>query len=140
MQKNHRKTVQKKRRGLSYEMFHFLSARVNVRSSQKARLDLFQSGLNQISLRKQRRTCESEMLRLHPCRSVEDVFLSPQQPTEYFDMGIFLAFFVVVSLVCLILLIKIKLKQRRSQVSANARAPPKNREKGFISAREEINS
>lgn len=31
-------------------------------------------------------------------------------------MGIFLAFFVVVSLVCLILLIKIKLKQRRSQV------------------------
>lgn len=38
------------------------------------------------------------------------------QPTEYFDMGIFLAFFVVVSLVCLILLIKIKLKQRRSQV------------------------
>lgn len=32
-------------------------------------------------------------------------------------MGIFLAFFVVVSLVCLILLIKIKLKQRRSQVS-----------------------
>lgn len=42
--------------------------------------------------------------------------LFPQQPTEYFDMGIFLAFFVVVSLVCLILLIKIKLKQRRSQV------------------------
>lgn len=41
----------------------------------------------------------------------------PQQPTEYFDMGIFLAFFVVVSLVCLILLIKIKLKQRRSQVN-----------------------
>lgn len=39
-----------------------------------------------------------------------------QQPTEYFDMGIFLAFFVVVSLVCLILLVKIKLKQRRSQV------------------------
>lgn len=31
-------------------------------------------------------------------------------------MGIFLAFFVVVSLVCLILLVKIKLKQRRSQV------------------------
>lgn len=44
----------------------------------------------------------------------------PQQPTEYFDMGIFLAFFVVVSLVCLILLIKIKLKQRRSQVTAPA--------------------
>lgn len=44
----------------------------------------------------------------------------PQQPTEYFDMGIFLAFFVVVSLVCLILLIKIKLKQRRSQVIAAA--------------------
>lgn len=44
----------------------------------------------------------------------------PQQPTEYFDMGIFLAFFVVVSLVCLILLIKIKLKQRRSQVIAPA--------------------
>lgn len=43
------------------------------------------------------------------------VFTS-QQPTEYFDMGIFLAFFVVVSLVCLILLVKIKLKQRRSQV------------------------
>lgn len=41
-----------------------------------------------------------------------------QQPTEYFDMGIFLAFFVVVSLVCLILLVKIKLKQRRSQVMA----------------------
>ncbi|XP_030892908.1 E3 ubiquitin-protein ligase ZNRF3-like isoform X3 [Leptonychotes weddellii] len=40
----------------------------------------------------------------------------PRQPTEYFDMGIFLAFFVVVSLVCLILLVKIKLKQRRSQV------------------------
>nr|XP_025044618.1 E3 ubiquitin-protein ligase ZNRF3-like [Pelodiscus sinensis] len=40
---------------------------------------------------------------------------SPQQPTEYFDMGIFLAFFVAVSLVCLILLIKIKLKQRHSQ-------------------------
>ncbi|KAM4763800.1 E3 ubiquitin-protein ligase ZNRF3 isoform 3-T3 [Cyanocitta cristata] len=39
----------------------------------------------------------------------------PRQPTEYFDMGIFLAFFVVVSLVCLILLVKIKLKQRRSQ-------------------------
>lgn len=35
-------------------------------------------------------------------------------------MGIFLAFFVVVSLVCLILLIKIKLKQRRSQVIALA--------------------
>lgn len=33
-------------------------------------------------------------------------------------MGIFLAFFVVVSLVCLILLVKIKLKQRRSQVRA----------------------
>ena len=33
-------------------------------------------------------------------------------------MGIFLAFFVVVSLVCLILLVKIKLKQRRSQVMA----------------------
>lgn len=32
-------------------------------------------------------------------------------------MGIFLAFFVVVSLVCLILLVKIKLKQRRSQVT-----------------------
>ncbi|XP_070619539.1 E3 ubiquitin-protein ligase ZNRF3 isoform X1 [Erythrolamprus reginae] len=43
----------------------------------------------------------------------------PPQPTEYFDMGIFLAFFVVVSLVCLILLIKIKLKQRRSQSSVN---------------------
>ncbi|KAK1792396.1 hypothetical protein P4O66_012081 [Electrophorus voltai] len=41
----------------------------------------------------------------------------PPRPTEYFDMGIFLAFFIVVSLVCLILLIKIKLKQRRSQVS-----------------------
>ncbi|KAF2978537.1 hypothetical protein EK904_013394, partial [Melospiza melodia maxima] len=39
----------------------------------------------------------------------------PRQPTEYFDMGIFLAFFVIVSLVCLILLVKIKLKQRRSQ-------------------------
>ncbi|XP_062416380.1 E3 ubiquitin-protein ligase znrf3, partial [Pungitius pungitius] len=46
----------------------------------------------------------------------------PQQPTEYFDMGIFLAFFVVVSLVCLILLIKIKLKQRRSQSSMNRMA------------------
>uniref|UniRef100_A0A8D0GQV3 E3 ubiquitin-protein ligase ZNRF3 n=1 Tax=Sphenodon punctatus TaxID=8508 RepID=A0A8D0GQV3_SPHPU len=41
----------------------------------------------------------------------------PRQPTEYFDMGIFLAFFVVVSLVCLILLVKIKLKQRHSQSS-----------------------
>lgn len=51
----------------------------------------------------------------------------PQQPTEYFDMGIFLAFFVVVSLVCLILLIKIKLKQRRSQVRlANTRSAPSN--------------
>ncbi|XP_007547515.1 E3 ubiquitin-protein ligase znrf3 isoform X1 [Poecilia formosa] len=46
----------------------------------------------------------------------------PRQPTEYFDMGIFLAFFVVVSLVCLILLIKIKLKQRRSQSSMNRMA------------------
>ncbi|KAK0143854.1 E3 ubiquitin-protein ligase ZNRF3 [Merluccius polli] len=46
----------------------------------------------------------------------------PRQPTEYFDMGIFLAFFVVVSLVCLILLIKIKLKQRRSQSSLNRMA------------------
>ncbi|XP_075691643.1 LOW QUALITY PROTEIN: E3 ubiquitin-protein ligase ZNRF3 [Rhinoderma darwinii] len=46
----------------------------------------------------------------------------PRQPTEYFDMGIFLAFFVVVSLVCLILLIKIKLKQRRSQDSMNRMA------------------
>ncbi|XP_060105174.1 E3 ubiquitin-protein ligase ZNRF3 [Heteronotia binoei] len=43
----------------------------------------------------------------------------PPQPTEYFDMGIFLAFFVVVSLVCLVLLVKIKLKQRRSQSSMN---------------------
>ncbi|XP_068018056.1 E3 ubiquitin-protein ligase ZNRF3 isoform X2 [Melanerpes formicivorus] len=43
----------------------------------------------------------------------------PPRPTEYFDMGIFLAFFVVVSLVCLILLVKIKLKQRRSQNSMN---------------------
>ncbi|XP_032898984.1 E3 ubiquitin-protein ligase ZNRF3 isoform X2 [Amblyraja radiata] len=43
----------------------------------------------------------------------------PPRPTEYFDMGIFLAFFVVVSLVCLVLLIKIKLKQRRSQSSMN---------------------
>ncbi|XP_051829009.1 E3 ubiquitin-protein ligase ZNRF3 isoform X2 [Antechinus flavipes] len=43
----------------------------------------------------------------------------PRQPTEYFDMGIFLAFFVVVSLVCLFLLVKIKLKQRRSQNSMN---------------------
>ncbi|XP_041079339.1 E3 ubiquitin-protein ligase znrf3-like isoform X2 [Polyodon spathula] len=46
----------------------------------------------------------------------------PQQPTEYFDMGIFLAFFVVVSLVCLVLLIKIKLKQRRNQSSMNRMA------------------
>ncbi|KAG5840431.1 hypothetical protein ANANG_G00188740 [Anguilla anguilla] len=46
----------------------------------------------------------------------------PRQPTEYFDMGIFLAFFVVVSLVCLVLLIKIKLKQRRSQSSMNRMA------------------
>uniref|UniRef100_A0A3Q2YF33 E3 ubiquitin-protein ligase ZNRF3 n=1 Tax=Hippocampus comes TaxID=109280 RepID=A0A3Q2YF33_HIPCM len=46
----------------------------------------------------------------------------PRQPTEYFDMGIFLAFFVVVSLVCLILLVKIKLKQRRSQSSMNRMA------------------
>ncbi|KAK6306018.1 hypothetical protein J4Q44_G00229430 [Coregonus suidteri] len=46
----------------------------------------------------------------------------PRQPTEYFDMGIFLAFFIVVSLVCLILLIKIKLKQRRSQSSMNRMA------------------
>ncbi|XP_052413904.1 E3 ubiquitin-protein ligase znrf3 [Carassius gibelio] len=46
----------------------------------------------------------------------------PIRPTEYFDMGIFLAFFVVVSLVCLILLIKIKLKQRRSQSSMNRMA------------------
>lgn len=46
------------------------------------------------------------------------VLLTFKQPTEYFDMGIFLAFFVVVSLVCLILLVKIKLKQRRSQVRA----------------------
>nr|XP_057925780.1 E3 ubiquitin-protein ligase znrf3 isoform X2 [Doryrhamphus excisus] len=46
----------------------------------------------------------------------------PPRPTEYFDMGIFLAFFVVVSLVCLILLIKIKLKQRRSQSSMNRMA------------------
>lgn len=46
----------------------------------------------------------------------------PRQPTEYFDMGIFLAFFVVVSLVCLILLIKIKLKQRQSQDSMNRMA------------------
>ncbi|XP_030074015.1 E3 ubiquitin-protein ligase ZNRF3 [Microcaecilia unicolor] len=47
---------------------------------------------------------------------------APRQPTEYFDMGIFLAFFVVVSLVCLILLIKIKLKQRQSQSSVNRMA------------------
>ncbi|XP_062822735.1 E3 ubiquitin-protein ligase ZNRF3-like [Anolis carolinensis] len=40
-------------------------------------------------------------------------------PTEYFDMGLFLAFFLVVSLVCLVLLVKIKLKQRRSQNSMN---------------------
>ncbi|XP_043924400.1 E3 ubiquitin-protein ligase ZNRF3 isoform X2 [Protopterus annectens] len=46
----------------------------------------------------------------------------PPRPTEYFDMGIFLAFFVVVSLVCLVLLIKIKLKQRRSQNSMNRMA------------------
>ncbi|XP_078277400.1 E3 ubiquitin-protein ligase znrf3 isoform X2 [Rhinoraja longicauda] len=46
----------------------------------------------------------------------------PRQPTEYFDMGVFLAFFVVVSLVCLVLLIKIKLKQRRSQSSMNRMA------------------
>ncbi|XP_076854004.1 E3 ubiquitin-protein ligase znrf3 isoform X2 [Brachyhypopomus gauderio] len=46
----------------------------------------------------------------------------PPRPTEYFDMGIFLAFFIVVSLVCLILLIKIKLKQRRSQSSMNRMA------------------
>nr|XP_014342312.1 PREDICTED: E3 ubiquitin-protein ligase ZNRF3 [Latimeria chalumnae] len=46
----------------------------------------------------------------------------PRQPTEYFDMGIFLAFFVVVSLVCLVLLIKIKLKQRRSQVRGGGAA------------------
>ncbi|XP_055003154.1 E3 ubiquitin-protein ligase ZNRF3 [Sorex araneus] len=46
-------------------------------------------------------------------------YRTPRQPTEYFDMGIFLAFFVVVSLVCLILLVKIKLKQRRSQNSMN---------------------
>lgn len=56
------------------------------------------------------------MLRFFP----NFVWFFPQQPTEYFDMGIFLAFFVVVSLVCLILLIKIKLKQRRSQVIAPA--------------------
>ncbi|KAJ8286010.1 hypothetical protein GJAV_G00033500 [Gymnothorax javanicus] len=46
----------------------------------------------------------------------------PRPPSEYFDMGIFLAFFVVVSLVCLVLLIKIKLKQRRSQSSMNRMA------------------
>ncbi|KAG9339630.1 hypothetical protein JZ751_023521 [Albula glossodonta] len=52
----------------------------------------------------------------------EDPLKRPVQPTEYFDMGIFLAFFVVVSLVCLVLLIKIKLKQRRSQSSMNRMA------------------
>ncbi|XP_048860626.1 E3 ubiquitin-protein ligase znrf3-like isoform X2 [Brienomyrus brachyistius] len=46
----------------------------------------------------------------------------PPQPAEYFDMGVFLAFFVAVSLVCLLLLIKIKLKQRRAQGSVNRAA------------------
>ncbi|XP_023678688.2 E3 ubiquitin-protein ligase znrf3-like isoform X2 [Paramormyrops kingsleyae] len=46
----------------------------------------------------------------------------PPQPAEFFDMGVFLAFFVAVSLVCLLLLIKIKLKQRRTQGSVNRAA------------------
>ncbi|XP_010602024.1 E3 ubiquitin-protein ligase ZNRF3 isoform X1 [Fukomys damarensis] len=37
----------------------------------------------------------------------------PRQPIEYFDMGMFLAFFVLVSLASLIFLVRIKLNQRR---------------------------
>jgi len=36
---------------------------------------------------------------------------------EYFDMGIFMAFFILVSLICLMLLIKIKWRQKRKQTS-----------------------
>ncbi|KAL4609676.1 E3 ubiquitin-protein ligase ZNRF3 isoform X2 [Arapaima gigas] len=46
----------------------------------------------------------------------------PSRPAEHFDMGIFLAFFMVLSFICLILLIRIKLKQRRSQSAKNRMA------------------
>lgn len=60
---------------------------------------------------------KEEEIQVEPIKIKNNGFvLIFKQPTEYFDMGIFLAFFVVVSLVCLILLVKIKLKQRRSQV------------------------
>ncbi|XP_002730880.1 uncharacterized protein LOC100376149 [Saccoglossus kowalevskii] len=36
---------------------------------------------------------------------------------EYFNMGIFMAFFVLISIICLLLLLKIKWKQRRKQTS-----------------------
>ncbi|XP_070572383.1 E3 ubiquitin-protein ligase ZNRF3-like [Ptychodera flava] len=36
---------------------------------------------------------------------------------EYFNMGIFIAFFILISIVCLLLLLKIKWRQRRKQTS-----------------------
>ncbi|XP_065055112.1 E3 ubiquitin-protein ligase znrf3-like [Rhopilema esculentum] len=43
--------------------------------------------------------------------------VSQATSNEYFDMGIFMAFFILVSLICLILLIKIKWRQKRKQTS-----------------------
>ncbi|KAI8478554.1 E3 ubiquitin-protein ligase znrf3 [Branchiostoma belcheri] len=41
---------------------------------------------------------------------------------EYFDMGIFMAFFILISLICLVLLLKIKWRQRQKQSSLERQA------------------
>eukprot|EP00794_Sanderia_malayensis_P013787 gene13787-15230_t len=43
--------------------------------------------------------------------------ITRETSNEYFDMGIFMAFFILVSLICLVLLIKIKWRQKRKQTS-----------------------
>ena len=38
---------------------------------------------------------------------------------EFFDMGIFVAFFVLIAIVCLLLLLKLRWRQKRKQVRCN---------------------
>ncbi|XP_078600373.1 uncharacterized protein LOC144875322 [Branchiostoma floridae x Branchiostoma japonicum] len=52
----------------------------------------------------------------------KDPYLPPRSSNEYFDMGIFMAFFILISLICLVLLLKIKWRQRQKQSSLERQA------------------
>ncbi|XP_066305347.1 E3 ubiquitin-protein ligase ZNRF3-like [Branchiostoma lanceolatum] len=52
----------------------------------------------------------------------KDPYLPQRSSNEYFDMGIFMAFFILISLICLVLLLKIKWRQRQKQSSLERQA------------------